>query len=124
MTQPREGRVGVDGDNKARRDGNKLNRSEIDSGEVDGDKVGDDKVGKKVQKMSKFKNMSKFKKIVELDFLILRARLAFTKLRQIFVKVPIFHHFDPKRHIQIKTDISGYIIGRVPSQLTSENFGQ
>ena len=55
------------------------------------------------------------------DFFTLRAKLAFTKLRQVFLKAPILHHFDPEQHIRIETDVSGYAIGRVPSQLTSDN---
>lgn len=34
-------------------------------------------------------------------FLISEARLAFTKLRQVFIKVPILYHFDLEYHIQI-----------------------
>lgn len=48
------------------------------------------------------------------NFPTLGTRLAFgMKLRQVFIKVSIIHHFDPKYHIQIKIDILGYIIGRV-----------
>ena len=50
LTWPGKGRVGVDDNNKARRDGSELDRSK-----VDGNGVGDDKVGKKFQKSSKFK---------------------------------------------------------------------
>ena len=59
-------------------DGEKFNNGEVD-GEFD-NKV-DDEVGKN-QKMSKFKKLSKTKiTIISLDFLIPRAKLAFTKLR-------------------------------------------
>ena len=58
------------------------------------------------------------------DFLSLEAKLAFTKLRQTFVKTPIFYHFDLKHHIWIETDISGYAIGKVFSQLILDNLGQ
>ena len=51
-------------------------------------------------------------------FFIPEARLAFTQLRQAFVKVPILHHFDPESHIRIETDVSGYAIGGVLSQLS------
>ena len=57
-----------------------------------------------------------------LDFLIPGAKLAFTILRQAFLKAPIFHHFDPERHIRIETDILGYVIGGVLRQLTSEGW--
>ena len=48
-----------------------------------------------------------------------KTRLAFTQLRQAFVKAPIFHHFDPESHIRIKTDVLGYAIGDILSQLSS-----
>ena len=50
-------------------------------------------------------------------FLIPKARLTFTQLRQAFVKAPILYHFNPKYHIWIETDISGYTINGVLSQL-------
>ena len=93
----------------------KLDKSGMDDIEVDDGKVEDDKVGKKGRKTSRSKNLSKSKKMVGLNFLTPRARLAFTELRQTFVKAPILHYFDLERHIQIETDISGYTIGRVLS---------
>ena len=51
-----------------------------------------------------------------------KARLAFTQLRQAFVKAPILHHFDPESHIRIETDALGYAIGGVLSQLSSETW--
>ena len=118
-----EGGVGVGG-SRGRHGGSKLDESRIDDDEVDGNEVGDDEVETKVQKSSKFKNLFKSKKTVELDFVTPGAKLAFTKLRQTFLKAPIFHHFDPECHIQIKTDVSGYAIGAVLSQLTLDNSGQ
>ena len=44
-----------------------------------------------------------------------KARLAFTQLRQAFVKALILYHFDPKSHIRIETDASSYNIGGVLS---------
>ena len=41
-----------------------------------------------------------------------------------FLKAPILHHFDPKCHIRIETDASGYAIGGVLSQLTSDDLGR
>ena len=79
----------------------------IDRSEFDGNEVGDNKIGKKVQ------NLSKSKKMVRSDFLILGAKLAFAELRQAFVKAPILYHIDPKRHIRIEIDISGYAISGV-----------
>ena len=52
------------------------------------------------------------------------AQRAFTQLRQAFTKAPILQHFDPKCHIRIETDASGYTIGGVISQLTSNNLGR
>ena len=90
----------------------------MDDVEVDGDKVEVDEVGKKARKTSKSQ------KTVGSDFLTPRAKLAFTELRQAFLKAPILHHFDPERHIRIEMDASGYAIGGVLSQLTSDNLGR
>ena len=55
--------------------------------------------------------MSKSKNIVRsLDFLTRGTKLSFTKLKQAFVKAPIFYQFDLERYIQIETDVSGYAI--------------
>ena len=54
----------------------------------------------------------------EHKFLTSNAREAFNRLRQAFTKAPILRHFDPKYHIRIKTDASGYAIGGVLNQLT------
>ena len=105
-TRPGEGGVGVGG-SRAGRGGSKLDdRRRIDDDEIDGDEVGDDEIGMKVQKSSKSKK-------TESDFLTSGARKAFTKLRQAFIKAPILQHFDPDRHIRVKTDASGYAIGGV-----------
>ena len=56
-TQLGKGRVGFGDSSRARRDGSELDRSRIDA-----DEVRDDKVGKKVQKLSKSKNLFKSKK--------------------------------------------------------------
>lgn len=52
------------------------------------------------------------KLLVELSsrtgFLTPRARLAFTKLSQAFIKAPILHYFDPKCHTRIQTNILGH----------------
>ena len=129
--RPRKGIVRVSGDSRARRDGSKIVDEvddEVDNKIVDeiDDKV-DDEVGKKGWNLSKSKNPSKSKnssmsKKIELSFLTSGARMAFTKLRQTFIKAPIFHHFDLKCHIRIETDASGYAIGGVFSQLTSDNL--
>ena len=79
-------------------------------------------------KTTKFKILVKSKnhdfpksrpKKVGTGFLTLEARLAFTQLRQAFVKAPILHHFNPKSHIRIETDALDYAISVVLSQLSS-----
>ncbi len=45
-------------------------------------------------------------------------------MRQAFLEAPILNHFDPERHIRIETDASGYTIGGVLSQLTSDDLGR
>ena len=119
--QPREGGVGVGGSG-AKRSGKKLDRSELNGGEVDGGKVEGNQVGKKVQNLSKLTNLSKSKKTIGSDFFTPGTKLAFTKLRQTFLKAPILHHFDSERHIRIDTDASGYAISGVLSQLTLDNL--
>ena len=56
------------------------------------------------------------------SYLTPNARQTFTQLRQAFTEASILRHFDPKCHIQIETNASGYAIGGVLSQLT--NSGQ
>ena len=103
--EPRKSIVGVSSDSKARVDRGKPDGNEINNSEVDGDEIGENEVKKKSQKTSKSKNLFKFKNFfqskttVGSDFFTHRARLAFAKLRQMFVKVPIFYHFDPEGHI-------------------------
>ena len=118
-TQLGEGIVGVGGDSKARRDTNKLDRSKLDGNEVHDGEVEVDEVGKKVQKTTKSK-----KAAGPSDFLIPGAKLAFTKLRQAFLKALILHYFDSERYIWIKTDASSYAIGGVLSQLIPNDLGQ
>ena len=94
MTRPNEDKVGFGDSIRARHDRNKLDENKIDENKIDGNevdsgRVGDDKVGKKVQKLSKSKNLSKSKKTVGLDFFTSRARLAFIELGQAVVKAPI-----------------------------------
>ena len=45
------------------------------------------------------------------------ARQAFTQLRQAFTKAPILRHFDPKCHIRIETNASGYAIAELAYRL-------
>ena len=121
--QLKMGRAGVSGDSRTERNSKyKLNSNKIDGVEVDGVEVADNKFEKKDQKMLKSKKLHKSKKMVRsLNFFTPRARLAFTKLGQIFIKALILQHFDPKRHISIEMDISGYAIGEILSQLILNN---
>lgn len=61
---------------------------------------------------------------IKSGFFISKARLALSKLRQVFVKTLIFYHFNPKYYIQIQIYISKYIISEILSLLTLDNFGQ
>ena len=78
----------------------------------------------RLQRRKIIKKTSKSKKIVgPSDFSTSGARLAFTKLRQVFVKALILHYFDLERHIQSKTDVLGYAISEILNQLTLNNLG-
>ena len=106
-------------------------------GGVDGNSVVDVVGGSEVTNSTKRKNPAKTTKSkilvksknhdfpksrpgeARMSFFIPKARLAFTQLRQVFVKAPILHHFDPESYIRIETDASGYAIGGVLSQLFS-----
>ena len=123
-TRPGEGGVGVGG-SRAGRERSELDGSELQDDEVDGGGVEDDEVGEKVRKRSKSKNSSKSKKTVRSsDFLTPGAKQAFTELKQAFLKAPILHHFNPERYIRIETNVSGYAIDGVLSQLTSDDLGR
>ena len=108
--RPGEGGVGVGG-SKAGWGGSKLDVGR----KIDSNEVGDDEIETKVQKLSKSKK-------TELGFLTRGARKAFTELRQAFIKALILYHFDPKRHIRVKTNAFGYAIGGILSQLTLDNW--
>ena len=122
--KPKKGGVGVGGDSRAGHGRSKVDRSEIDNVEGDGNEFEVDEVGKKGRKMSKSKNLSKFKKTVVSDFFTPRAKLTFIELRQAFLKTPILYHFDLECYIRIETDVSSYAIGEVFSQLTSDDSSQ
>ena len=57
-------------------------------------------------------------------YLIPDAEQPFTQLRQTFTKALILQHFDSEYHIQIETDVPGYAIGGVLSQLTLDKLGR
>ena len=63
-------------------------------------------------------------KKTESGFFTSRAKIVFPKLRQVFVKVPIFYHFDLEHYIWVETNVSGYAIVEVLSQLILNNLGQ
>ena len=96
-TKPGEGRVGVGDDSRVRHGRSEIGGSGIDDVKVDGGEVKVDKVGKKIQNLSKSK-----KTVRSSDFPTSNAKLAFIELRQAFLKAPILHHFDPKRHTGLR----------------------
>lgn len=56
----------------------------------------------------------------ETDFLIPGAKEVFIHLQNTFIKAPIFYNFDSEHYIYIEINALGYIICRVPSQMTSD----
>ena len=73
-----------------------------------------------MSKNAKFEIQMHIGAIGEPIFLIPDAKEAFNHLRQVFTEALILRHFDPECHIRIEIDTSGYAIGRVLSQLTSD----
>ena len=55
------------------------------------------------------------------NFLTPNIKKAFNHLRLAFIKALIFQHFDLKNHIQIETDVPGYTISGVSSQLNLDS---
>ncbi len=86
------------------------------------------KARQKVRKRLSLQSGSEPKKqglgLKSVSFLTFGVKKVFTKLRQAFVEAPILNHFDPEHYIQIKTDVSGYAIGGILSQLTLDDLGQ
>ena len=69
--------------------------------------------------------MFKSKKTVRFsDFFISRAKLGFTKLRQVFVKLLILYFFNLKYYIRIEIDTLDYTISRVLIKLILDNLSQ
>lgn len=54
-------------------------------------------------------------------FFTSKAKDAFTQLRQALIKALILNNFDLEHHIQIETNVFGYAIGAILSQVTSDN---
>ena len=67
-------------------------------------------------------NSGNSKATEESTFLTSKARKAFNRLKQVFTETPILRHFDPKCHIRIETNASGYAIRGVLNQLTFNQF--
>ena len=61
--------------------------------------------------------MSNIGIVKEFIFLSYNNKKVFNYLQLSFIKALILQHFDLKSHIQIKTNILGYTIGRVLNQL-------
>ena len=76
----------------------------------------------KKSKNAKFGIQTRIGAMREPTFLTSYNREAFNKLRQVFTKALIFQHFDLEYYIRIETDVSGYVIGRILSQLTSDHL--
>ena len=79
----------------------------VDNSKIDGTSVGNER------KSTKSDFTKPMRRAEEPSFLTPNARQAFTQLRQAFTKAPILRHFDPERHIRIKTYAFSYAIGGV-----------
>lgn len=51
-----------------------------------------------------------------------KPRLKIAKLRKVFIEIPIFYYLNSEYYIWIKLDILSYIINRVLTELTSNDF--
>lgn len=51
-------------------------------------------------------------------FLTSKAKITFSRLKKAFIEALILHHFDLEYHIWMKTDSSGFYLGKILSQLT------
>lgn len=65
---------------------------------------------RKFHKQTRPKKYSK--KPREKNFLTPKAKLAFSWLREVFIKVLILYYFIPKHHIHIEIEAFGYAIDR------------
>ena len=92
----------------------------VDSGVAE--ETGSNNGGSKGKSSKSRKASGNSKATGEPNFLTPEARSAFKLLRQAFTEAPILRHFDPECHIQTETDASGYAIGGVLSQLTSDQL--
>ena len=76
----------------------------------------------KKSKNAKFGVQTHLSTTREPTFLTFDAREAFNQLRQMFTKALILRHFDPECYIRIENDASGYTMGEVLNQLTSDHL--
>ncbi len=119
----------------------RLNKSRLDmdsvgevggevSGGVDGGiggRVGGRVSSRGIKNLSNVEKSAKSKKLIftkvksfGADFLTSGIKKALIYLQKAFTKVVIFHHFDTKYYIYIKTNASKYTIGKVLIQMTSD----
>ena len=118
-------------------DDNEINKFDIGINSVEHAKKSRklSKSGKsKSEKMSKFWNLAKSRKKLSKSrnstnfdtiktgpkFLIPDVKTTFYCLRLALTEAPILQHFDWECHIWIETDVLGYAIGEMLSQLTSK----
>ena len=103
-----------------------IGSSDLPQGDIDDEVVGgsgDRNLSKSKSKKSKNAKsgvQTRLGATGEPTFLTPDAREAFNQLRQAFTEAPILRQFDPECHIRIETDASGYAMGGVLSQLTSD----
>lgn len=71
---------------------------------------------------AKAKKLNPTNRAFKTGFSIPKAQKSFNNRQKLFTKVPIFHYFKPEHHIHIKTDTSGYAIGKVLSQLAFNQY--
>lgn len=71
-----------------------------------------------------FKSQNVSINIGAMGFLTSKTRVIFTQLKQAFIKMLIFQHFNLKCYIWIENNISGYIIAEVLNSLILDSWGQ
>lgn len=82
----------------------------------------------KFKNMVIFKFLTKFKLLIKTSpksgFLTFEARLAFVKLKKVFIKALILYYFDLKYYIYIETNLLDYDISRIFNQLTLNDLSR
>ena len=76
----------------------------------------------KSRKLFKSRNPRNSRAMEKPKFLISKARGIFNYLKQAFTKTSILQHFDLEHYIWIRTNISGYAIDGILSQLTLDHL--